>query len=791
MASADLPNDVSVFLHSMYNRDPKKRKVKPVESHLLQVNFGGLDDSEEDSDFDCNLKESSDDEDDKDDSDRESKEVEDEESEEGKVAEEEDDDITSGSSTMKDISISELLEKAKERQQHARVRIASGEARGGTHLDVRICAVCLGDISEPSDEIVECDRCGVSVHEGCYGISDADSEASTASSSSTEPWFCDACRAGATNPSCELCPNLGGLFKETDTRKWVHLVCALYVQGIAFGDVDKLTRITLYEMPYSRFGQRECGLCEDEKLNRCGVCIRCDAGMCRNYFHVTCAQRHGLLSEALPYEEIADPFYAYCKLHADRSITASKRRNWLALRSQTKKRTLREKLEDMTTPEQKRFHRKLHRASEKYKKYTTTWPPCWIPTQKLPRLLTTCPSAFRRLLKKAELLGIDSESSQLQQVRDDQLIDIKKKWHIAPSFTAQFVNYYYDRNERINSMRKRQVELIVQNESLLDQQRSLMSQYHQVKGEFDKQKEANTKLRDDGDRWHLIMCALAGKTLEVPSVLKVVRSPKVEKRAVAPPAVLMHKCAECGKNNNQHQMAQCDTCLKYYHLGCLDPPLTRMPKKTKLYGWQCMVCCPSSSSDDDHTPKVDPNAPRQLRQNIKEPSKFTPPHLYTNKTLILRLDQEDGKLHVKKPPKKRRAKKKLIEGVGEETVGKVAAAKRKVETVELNESGEMQTMLDETAELNDESMESHDSKLTGDGGESCSRQQRPKRRRMSFGQRTPRDVRVMCDKCGGAGSNSNLVRCDDAASKCLPLSTCLGSSYQKESKRVQGLLVGF
>jgi hypothetical protein len=31
-------------------RDPKKRKVKPVEKHLIQVDFG-LDDSEDDSDF--------------------------------------------------------------------------------------------------------------------------------------------------------------------------------------------------------------------------------------------------------------------------------------------------------------------------------------------------------------------------------------------------------------------------------------------------------------------------------------------------------------------------------------------------------------------------------------------------------------------------------------------------------------------------------------------------------------------------------------------------------------------
>lgn len=36
------------------SRDPKKRRVKPVQKHLIQVDFGGLDDSEEDSDFELN-----------------------------------------------------------------------------------------------------------------------------------------------------------------------------------------------------------------------------------------------------------------------------------------------------------------------------------------------------------------------------------------------------------------------------------------------------------------------------------------------------------------------------------------------------------------------------------------------------------------------------------------------------------------------------------------------------------------------------------------------------------------
>jgi len=47
--------------------------------------------------------------------------------------------------------------------------------------------------------------------QGCYGVSDTASVSSTVSSCSTEPWFCEACRAGVTNPTCELCPNSGNI----------------------------------------------------------------------------------------------------------------------------------------------------------------------------------------------------------------------------------------------------------------------------------------------------------------------------------------------------------------------------------------------------------------------------------------------------------------------------------------------------------------------------------------------------------------------------------------------------
>jgi len=40
--------------------------------------------------------------------------------------------------------------------------------------------------------------------------------------------------------------------------RWVHLVCALYVPGVAFSNVDKLDGVTLFEMPYTKWGAKVC-----------------------------------------------------------------------------------------------------------------------------------------------------------------------------------------------------------------------------------------------------------------------------------------------------------------------------------------------------------------------------------------------------------------------------------------------------------------------------------------------------------------------------------------------------
>ena len=61
------------------------------------------------------------------------------------------------------------------------------------------------------------------------------------------------------------------------------------------------------------------------RLSRTGVCIQCDAGLCKSYFHVSCAQANGLLSEPAyvtssqnvnmhTADAVMDAYLAHCKV---------------------------------------------------------------------------------------------------------------------------------------------------------------------------------------------------------------------------------------------------------------------------------------------------------------------------------------------------------------------------------------------------------------------------------------------------------------------------------------------
>ncbi|XP_042601853.1 PHD finger protein 14 isoform X1 [Cyprinus carpio] len=571
---------------------------------------------------------------------------------------------------------------------------------------ILICCVCLGDNSEDADEIIQCDNCGVTVHEGCYGVDgESDSIMSSASENSTEPWFCDACKNGVT-PSCELCPSQDGIFKETDAGRWVHVVCALYVPGVAFGDIDKLRPVTLTEMNYSKYGAKECSLCEDARFARTGVCISCDAGMCRSFFHVTCAQREGLLSEAAAEEDIADPFFAYCKQHADRFDRKWKRKNYLALQSYCKV-SLQEREKQLTPEAQARITTRLQQYRAKAELSRNTRPQAWVPREKLPRPLTSSASAIRKLMRKAELMGISTDIFPVDTSDTSASVDGRRK-HKQPALTADFVNYYLERNMRMIQIQDNIVEQKNLKDKLESEQEKLHVEYNKLCESLEDLQNVNGQLRTEGQAIWSMMGGILGQKLNSPAVLKAPKERKPSKKEGGSPGkssnlpAMLYSCGICKKNQDQHLLLLCDTCKLHYHLGCLDPPLTRMPKKTKNSYWQCSECDQASSDEADIAMETLPDGTKRSRRQIKGPIKFIPQEM----------SPEPKKLQVR----------------GTRTRGQ----KRK------------RTSICEEEKIEEPSP-------------------RERRQRQSTLQKKPKadDTRTECTTCKGSGDNENLVRCDE------------------------------
>ncbi|XP_018494139.1 PHD finger protein 14 [Galendromus occidentalis] len=590
------------YLYRSHQREPGKRRVKP-NLQLLEMDLNlPEEDSEDDSDYKVDGDEDQGDDDEEDDDDDAT-----DDDDEAAAATNEDGKAKDACANGGDPSDRKKSESEGMNGLLSAVEKAKQLSEGGLTngvLKVNVCNICLGDMSGETDEIVECDNCGVTVHEGCYGVSDGDSVLSTGSSSSTEPWFCDSCKAGVEKPKCELCPNMGGIFKETDAGRWVHLVCALYTPGCAFGSTEKLTPVTLFEMQYSKWGAKPCHLCEDPLMARTGVTINCDAGMCRISFHVTCAQRQGLLSDANP-EYIADPFYAHCKVHVDKMKMRTKKRNWALIQYQVRmkrEKEQREELEGQQPPKEKeRILRKLNWLRERYaiKKENNT--KVWLPTQKMPRFMPSSATAIEKYRKKAELYGL---THLLVAPPED------RRWHTQVSFSVDFVSYFLDRQRRIKESEKT-LEKMIEESTMLRRQQALMSElYEKVSGVCKAERAHNRHMIEVLNKlWAPLR--LLGIKFE-PQMLR----DHAERQGFTSPQKMLKSCKVCSSVEEQHQQIECEQCHATFHLFCLNPPLTRFPKKTKGINWLCEDCLEANKTAHERK-KALPSARRSRQQSSR------------------------------------------------------------------------------------------------------------------------------------------------------------------------------
>lgn len=166
-----------------------------------------------------------------------------------------------------------------------------------------MCVVCQDDDQGTSQNpIFVCEDCTIGVHKLCYGIA--------ASSGNVEPWWCAPCSTGLSEVICELCLQNGGAMKKTTCGKWVHVVCALFTEGIRFTNKNRMEPVNISHVSQENRGKK-CIFC----LKICGVCCKCTDPSCNHFLHVTCGQKNKCLKENTNPENDKIVFEAYCHLH--------------------------------------------------------------------------------------------------------------------------------------------------------------------------------------------------------------------------------------------------------------------------------------------------------------------------------------------------------------------------------------------------------------------------------------------------------------------------------------------
>lgn len=169
------------------------------------------------------------------------------------------------------------------------------------------CAICDDGDCENTNAIVFCDGCDLAVHQECYGVPFIPEG----------QWLCRKCQLiGRGTPTCIFCPNTDGAFKQTNSSRWSHLLCAIWIPEVSLGNATFMEPVMEVEkVPRPRW-KLTCYICRQKM----GACIQCGNKNCFVAFHVTCARRARLFlkmksAQGGPASLDASVLKAYCDKH--------------------------------------------------------------------------------------------------------------------------------------------------------------------------------------------------------------------------------------------------------------------------------------------------------------------------------------------------------------------------------------------------------------------------------------------------------------------------------------------
>ena len=191
----------------------------------------------------------------------------------------------------------------------------NGEPHGPGEEQDSKCAICDDGDCENTNAIVFCDGCDLAVHQDCYGVPFIPEG----------QWLCRKCQLiGRGTPTCIFCPNTDGAFKQTNSSRWSHLLCAIWIPEVSLGNTTFMEPVMDVEkVPKPRW-KLTCYICRQKM----GACIQCGNKNCFVAFHVTCARRAKLfLQMKTSHGGSANLDASVLKAYCDKHVSSEWRRD--------------------------------------------------------------------------------------------------------------------------------------------------------------------------------------------------------------------------------------------------------------------------------------------------------------------------------------------------------------------------------------------------------------------------------------------------------------------------------
>lgn len=171
------------------------------------------------------------------------------------------------------------------------------------------CMCCLKCVIKES--IIECKKCGITVHPSCYGITKNE----LLNYNNTQTWLCDICKSQSNinEVRCCLCPHINGAIKKTLENEYIHVFCALTHKHIQLKYTNNGLIIDTHLLQTKWRNTNTCVVCKQKY----GRTIECNIDSCDKHFHPLCAffQKIPIVYEGMEDSESKIVPTVYCQSH--------------------------------------------------------------------------------------------------------------------------------------------------------------------------------------------------------------------------------------------------------------------------------------------------------------------------------------------------------------------------------------------------------------------------------------------------------------------------------------------